>query len=210
MTIGELALFYNAALGINAPLRVIPAVGWRRAMWYDQTGLPWVRPSPNLPTLTSALVYPSLVAFEASNVSVGRGTSDPFQRFGAPWLNAARVAQLLNERRLPGVAFVVDSFTPRNPGDGKFDGRQIAGVRVDVTDRDKVRSGRVGAAILWAIVAANRDSLQIRTREFDERFGSTETREAILSGTDPDVAIGRAQRTVDTFLRDARRFFLYR
>jgi uncharacterized protein YbbC (DUF1343 family) len=210
MTMGELALFYNAALGINAPLRVIPAVGWRRAMWHDQTGLPWVRPSPALPTLASALVYPSLVAFESSNVSVGRGTSDAFQRFGAPWLNAPRVVQLLNERRLPGVAFVVDSFTPRNPTDGKFDGRWIAGVRVDVTDRDKVRSGRLAAAILWAIVTANPDSLQITTRGFDERFGSTATREAILGGTDPDVAIERAQPAVDTFLRDARRFFLYR
>ena len=210
MTMGELALFYNAALGINAPLRVIPVAGWRRAMWHDQTGLPWVRPSPGLPTLTSALVYPSLVAFESSNLSVGRGTSDAFQRFGAPWLNAPRVVQLLNERRLPGVEFVVDSFTPRNPTDGKFDGRRIAGVRVDVTDRDKVRSGRVAAAILWAIVTANRDSLQITTRGFDERFGSTATREAILGGMDPDVAIERAQPPVDAFLRDARRFFLYR
>jgi uncharacterized protein YbbC (DUF1343 family) len=210
MTMGELALFYNAALGINAPLRVIPAAGWRRAMWHDQTGLPWVRPSPGLPTLTSALVYPSLVAFESSNVSVGRGTSDAFQRFGAPWLNAPRVVQLLNERRLPGVAFVVDSFTPRNPTDGKFDGRRIAGVRVDVTDRDKVRSGRIAAAILWAVLTANRDSLQITTRGFDERFGSTATREAIFGGTDPDVAIERAQPPVDTFLRGARRFFLYR
>ena len=210
MTMGELALFYNAALGINAPLRVIPVAGWRRAMWHDQTGLPWVRPSPGLPTLTSALVYPSLVAFESSNVSVGRGTSDAFQRFGAPWLDAPRVVQLLNERRLPGVEFVVDSFTPRNPTDGKFDGRRIAGVRVDVTDRDKVRSGRVAAAILWAIVTANRDSLQITTRGFDERFGSTATREAILGGMDPDVAIERAQPPVDAFLRDARRFFLYR
>ena len=210
MTMGELALFYNAALGINAPLRVIPAAGWRRAMWHDQTGLPWVRPSPGLPTLTSALVYPSLVAFESSNVSVGRGTSDAFQRFGAPWLNAARVVQLLKERRLPGVAFVVDSFTPRNPTDGKFDGQRIAGVRVDVTDRDKVRSGRLAATILWAIVSANRDSLQITARGFDERFGSTATREAILGGMDPDVAIERAQPPVDAFLRDARRFLLYR
>lgn len=210
MTMGELALFYNSVLGINAPLHVIPIAGWRRAMWFDQTGLPWVRPSPNLPTLATALVYPSLVAFEASNLSVGRGTSDAFQRFGAPWLNATRVAQLLNDRRLPGVAFVVDSFTPRNPGDGKYNGQRIAGVRVDVTDRDKIRSGRLGAAVLWAIASANRDSLQIKTLGFDERFGSPAVREAILAGTDPDVAIERAQPAVDAFLRDARRFYLYR
>jgi uncharacterized protein YbbC (DUF1343 family) len=210
MTMGELALFYNSVLGINAPLHVMPVDGWRRDMWFDQTGLPWVRPSPNLPTLASALVYPSLVAFEGSNVSVGRGTPDAFQRFGAPWLDAQRVAQLLNDRHLPGVRFVVDSFTPQNPGDAKYNGRRIPGVRVDLTDRDKVRSGRVGAAILWAIVTANRDSLQIRPRTFDERFGSTAAREAILAGTDPDVAMERAQPAVDAFLRGARRFYLYR
>jgi uncharacterized protein YbbC (DUF1343 family) len=210
MTMGELARFYNSVLGINAALHVMPVAGWRRGMWFDQTGLPWVRPSPNLPTLTTALVYPSLVAFEASNVSVGRGTSDAFRRFGAPWLNAPRVAQLLNDRHLPGVRFVVDSFTPRNPGDSKYNGQRIAGVRIDVPDRDKVRSGRLGAAILWAIATSNRDSLQIRTRAFDERFGSTATREAILSGTDPDVAMEKTQPAVDAFLRDARRFYLYR
>ncbi len=209
MTMGELALFYNRVLGINAPLHVMPVAGWRRDMWFDQTGLPWVRPSPNLPTLTTALVYPSLVAFEASNVSVGRGTSDAFQRFGAPWLNAPRVAQLLNDRRLPGVRFVVDSFTPMNPGDSKYNGRRIPGVRIDVSDRDKVRSGRLGTAVLWAILTANRDSLQIRTRAFDERFGSAAAREAIIAGTDPDVAIERAQPAVDAFLRDARRYYLY-
>src|SRR5947209_3562964 len=98
MTMGELARFYNSVLGINAPLRVVPVSGWRRSMWFDETGLPWVRPSPNLPSLTSALLYPALVAFEGSNVSVGRGTSDAFQRFGAPWLDAVRVAESLNGR----------------------------------------------------------------------------------------------------------------
>jgi len=117
MTMGELALFYNDVLHIGATLHVVPVAGWRRSMWFDETGLPWVRPSPNLPTLTSGLVYPSLVAFEGSNVSVGRGTSDAFQRFGAPWMDAQRVADLLNGRRLAGVRFDVDPFTPQNAGD---------------------------------------------------------------------------------------------
>jgi uncharacterized protein YbbC (DUF1343 family) len=128
MTMGELALFYNSVLKIDAPLHVVPVAGWRRAMWFDETGLPWVRPSPNLPTLESALIYPSLVAFEGSNLSVGRGTETAFQRFGAPWMDAARVAQLLNGRHLAGVEFVVDWFTPRDPGDGKYAGRNIPGV----------------------------------------------------------------------------------
>src|SRR4029079_3143946 len=103
MTMGEVALFYNDVPGIRADLHVIPVAGWRRDMWFDETGLPWVRPSPNLPTLASALVYPSLVPFEGSNVSVGRGTPDAFQRFGAPWMNAVEVARRLNARGLPGV-----------------------------------------------------------------------------------------------------------
>ncbi len=210
MTMGELALFYNSVLGIRAQLHVIPAAGWRRSMWLDETGLPWVRPSPNIPTLASALTYPSLVAFEGSNVSVGRGTSDAFQRFGAPWLDAVRVASLLNGRHLPGVTFVVDSFTPRNPGDAKYADRHIPGVRIAVSNRDQVQVGRVCAAILWAILQANRDSLRITARTFDERFGSASTRAAIVSGADPDVALDRQSAAVESFMRTSAPFRMYR
>jgi uncharacterized protein YbbC (DUF1343 family) len=206
---GELARFYNRVLGINAPLHVIPMTGWRRAMWFDETGLPWVRPSPNLPDLTSSLIYPSLVPFEGSNLSVGRGTSDAFQRVGASWLDAARVAALLESRRLPGVRFVVDSFTPVNPGDNKFANRRIPGVKIVVTDRDRVRSGRLAAAMLWAVHRVHPDSLRINARTFDERFGSTAAREAILRGEDPDAVMAREQAAVDAFMRKAQPYRLY-
>jgi uncharacterized protein YbbC (DUF1343 family) len=209
MTMGELARFYNDVLGIHAALHVIPMTGWRRAMWFDETGLPWVKPSPNLPTLASALVYPSVVPFEGSNVSVGRGTSDAFQRFGAPWMDAERIARMLNGRALPGVRFVVDSFTPVNPGDGKYAGRRIPGVRIAVTNRDVVRSGRVACAVLWALSQVNRDSLTISVRTFDERLGSTAVRLAILGGTDPDVALARQQPAVDAFEAHARQYMIY-
>ena len=210
MTMGELARFYNEVLGIHAELHVVPMAGWHRAMWFDETGLPWVRPSPNLPTLTSALIYPSLVAFEGSNVSVGRGTTEAFQRFGAPWLDALRVAQALNDRHVGGVRFVVDSFMPQNPGDGKYGGIRIPGVRIVISDRNAVRSGHVAAAILWSLARVNGDSLRIRARTFDERFGSTSAREAIMRGDDPDAVMQREQRKVDDFLRAADRFKLYR
>jgi uncharacterized protein YbbC (DUF1343 family) len=210
MTMGELALFYNSVLEIDAPLHVVPMKGWRRAMWFDQTGLPWVRPSPNLPTLQSALIYPSLVAFEGSNVSVGRGTDIAFQQFGAPWMDAARIARMLNDRHVPGVEFVVDSFTPQNPGDGKYGGRRIPGVRIAVPDRDAVQSGHVAAAILWALDRVNHDSLKLRPQTFDERFGSTAVRQAILAGADPAAAMDAQRLPVARFLDDARRFFLYR
>jgi uncharacterized protein YbbC (DUF1343 family) len=210
MTMGEMARFYNETLGIGAPLHVIPASGWRRSMWFDETGLPWVRPSPNLPDLTSVLTYPALVAFEGSNLSVGRGTAEAFQRFGAPWLNAPEVAALLNGRGVAGVRFVVDSFTPVNPGDNKYGGRLIPGVRIVVTDRNAVRPGHLCADILWALVKSNRDSLRIRDVTFDERFGSPTMRQALLGGDDPDRVVDRGLPATDEFEAAARRFFLYR
>jgi uncharacterized protein YbbC (DUF1343 family) len=204
MTMGELALFYNATLGIGAPLHVVPVAGWKRSMWFDETGLVWVRPSPNLPTLTSSLIYPALVAFEGSNVSVGRGTTDAFQRFGAPWMNAVQVAALLNGRSPAGVSFVVDSFTPANPGDAKYAGRRIPGVRVDVIDRNAVRPGHLSAAILWALLRSNRDSLKLREATFDERFGSTPMRQELLAGADPDRVVDGGQASVDAFEAEAR------
>lgn len=98
MTIGELALYYNDVLKIHADLHVVPAQGWRRDVWFDLTGLPWVKPSPNMPSLQSAILYPGLVAFESTNLSVGRGMPDAFQRVGAPWLNAAATVAILRDR----------------------------------------------------------------------------------------------------------------
>jgi len=210
MTMGELALFYNAVLGIGAELHVVPMSGWRRAMWFDQTGLPWVRPSPNLPSLASALLYPSLVPFEATNLSVGRGTAEPFQRFGAPWLDARATAALLEERELAGVRFEAETFVPREPGDKKYDGREIPGVRIVVTDRDRIHAGRVGAAILWALARTAGDSLSIAPRAFDLRFGNAAARQALVRGEDPDTVIDRSLPDVVAFSERARQFLLYR
>lgn len=210
MTMGELARFYNAELGIDADLVVVPMRGWRRTMWFDETELPWVRPSPNLPTLTSALLYPALVAFEGSNVSVGRGTADPFQHFGAPWLDARRTAGMLNERGLAGVRFEPETFTPHRPGDGKYAERTIPGVRIVVTARNRVHAGRVGAAILWALGRTGGDSLRVDARAFDLRFGSPSAREALLRGEDPDAVVDRSLPAVVAFHERAKRYYLYR
>ena len=210
MTMGELARFYNAELGIGADLVVVPMRGWRRTMWFDETELPWVRPSPNLPTLTSALLYPALVALEGSNVSVGRGTVDPFQHFGAPWLDARRTAGMLNERGLAGVRFEPETFTPHRPGDGKYAERTIPGVRIVVTARNRVHAGRVGAAILWALARTGGDSLRVDARAFDLRFGSPSAREALLRGEDPDAVVDRSLPAVVAFHERAKRYYLYR
>lgn len=210
MTMGELAGFYNGELGIGADLHVVPAAGWQRREWLDDAGLPWVRPSPNLPDLTSVLLYPSIVAFEGSNVSVGRGTTTAFQRVGAPWMKAEEVARRLEGRGLPGVRFVSEPFTPVNPGDDKYGGLTIPGVRIVVTNREAVESGRVAAALYWAIRATSPDSLRIRPVTFDERLGSTAVRQAIDQGIDPDSAITAARPAVEAFIIRARRYYLYR
>ncbi len=209
MTMGELALFFNEELGIQANLTVVPVRGWRRAMWFDETKLPWVKPSPNLPTLTSALVYPALVAFERANVSVGRGTDIPFQRIGAPWMNGRGVADLLNDRLIPGVKFRAESFTPRAPTDGKFAEQELSGVRIIVTDRNSMNPSRVGAALLWAIAKTAPDSLKISNTGFDERFGAAGLREALLRGEDPDSVIDRELPAVTAFREKVRKYLLY-
>ena len=210
MTMGELAVFFNSVLHIGADLHVVPAAGWRRSQWFDETGLPWVRPSPNLPTLASATIYPALVAFEGTNVSVGRGTPDAFQRFGAPWMRADSVVALLNGRHLPGVRFERSDFTPIAPGDGKYAGRLIPGVKIVLTDRDRYHAGRTGAAVLWALGRTSRDSLVVRATTFDERFGRPAMREALLRGEDPDAVVARDDEAIAAWRRQVAPFLLYR
>jgi uncharacterized protein YbbC (DUF1343 family) len=210
MTMGELARFFNATLRIGADLHVVPMSGWRRALWFDETGLPWVRPSPNLPTLASATIYPALVAFEATNVSVGRGTPDAFQRIGAPWLRADSVVGLLQARRLPGVRFERSDFTPQGPTDGKYGGRLIPGVRIVLTDRERYHAGRTAAAVLWALGRSSHDSLVVRASAFDDRFGRPAMREALLRGEDPDEVVSRDDGAVAAWRQELAPYRLYR
>lgn len=210
MTMGEMALMFNDRLKIGANLTVVPMEGWSRSEWYDETGLKWVRPSPNLPTLTSVLLYPALVAFEGTNVSVGRGTSEAFQQLGAPWLKAKAVVDLLQDRMIPGVTFEANHFTPEAPTDGKYRGVSIPGVKITVVDRDRVSAARIGAALLWAIAQTSRDSLKINDTVFDERFGAARVREALLRGDDPDAVIDRELPAMVAFRESIKGYLLYR
>lgn len=210
LTMGELARLFHAQLKLGTRLTVVPMQHWRRAMWFDETDLPWVRPSPNMPSVASALLYPALVPFEASNVSVGRGTDLPFQRFGASWLDAPRVARLLEDLNMTGVRFRTERVTPEQPGDGKFAGRPIPAIRIEIEDRERVQPARIGAAILWALHRVHADSLRITPAGFDLRMGSARMREALRAGGDPDAVIDRQLPAVIAFEREARRIHLYR
>jgi len=210
MTMGEMALYFNDVLKIGADLHVVPVQGWRRDVWFDLTGLPWVKPSPNMPSLQSAMLYPGLVAFEATNLSVGRGTLEAFQRVGAPWLNAAATVAILRDREIPGARFYVESFTPVNPTDQKYGGQTIPGIKITVYNRSNLQAARIGAALLWAISKTAGSKLTIRNRDFDLRFGSPRVREALLRGDDPDVLIDREYKSAYAFRESTRQYLIYR
>ncbi len=210
LTMAELARLFHEKLELPTDLVLIPMQGYFRGMWLDDTPMPWVRPSPNMPSIISALLYPALVPFERTNVSVGRGTNEAFQRFGAPWLNADSVARMLDDLSLSGVRFRAEQFTPRAPTDGKYDGLKIPGVRIEVTERSQVQPSRIGTAVLWALLRMHGDSLTIDKRGFDERLGSVSVREALERGADPDAVMDRQLPSVVDFERQARRFHLYR
>ena len=145
LTIGELARLCNETFGLHATLEVLPLEGWRREMYQDDTGLPWVLPSPNLPTLDSAVVYPGMVLLEGTNLSEGRGTTRPFEIVGAPWLDAHRLADALNDLRLPGVHFRPAEFQPTFQ---KHARQTCGGCQVHVIDRTAFRPVLTAVALL--------------------------------------------------------------
>ena len=144
MTVGELARLFNAERKLNAELVVIEMIGWKRSMWYDETLLPWVHPSPNMRSLTEATLYPGVGLLEACKVSVGRGTDTPFEIFGAPWIEARKLAAGLNHLDLKGVRFVPYSFTPTA---SIFKNQRCGGVQVLVTERNAFDPIETGLSI---------------------------------------------------------------
>ncbi|MBI2795147.1 MAG: DUF1343 domain-containing protein [Gemmatimonadetes bacterium] len=209
LTMGELARFYNDVLRIGAQLTVVPAAGWRRSQWFDRTGLPWVRPSPNMPSVTSATFYPGMVILETTNLSVGRGTDSTFQRFGAPWMGSAAVAARLTALGLPGVRFGTETFTPVKPGDSKYNGREVAGVRMWLTDREAFDATLTAAAVVWAVGREHPDSLKVRDVGFDRTFGGVGLREALLRGDDPRRVLARTRDEIAAFRRRVAPYLIY-
>ena len=150
MTVGELATLFNTQQGIGADLTVIPTQGWRRAQWFDQTGLPWVNPSPNLRSLAAVTSYPGTVYFEGTNISEGRGTDRPFEQIGAPWLDATAVAETMNAMGLPGIAFQAVTV-PVAETAAKYPGQTIPAIRLAITDRLAYRPVRTALVLIDTI-----------------------------------------------------------
>lgn len=145
LTIGELAILYKEELELGGDLEVVPCEGWKRSMYFDETGLPWVMPSPNIPTLETAIVYPGQCLLEGTNLSEGRGTTQPFQMCGAPFLNPNLVADTMSKEMLPGISFRPVSFKPTFD---KWQGEQCGGVEILVTDRSIFQPVRTSLALL--------------------------------------------------------------
>ncbi|HUU35680.1 MAG TPA: DUF1343 domain-containing protein, partial [Vicinamibacterales bacterium] len=151
LTLGELALLFNDEKQLGADLTVVRAEGWRRDQWFDHTGLAWVNPSPNMRNLNQAALYPGIGAIEYANISVGRGTDQPFEQIGAPWIDGPALAAALNARALPGIRFYPVQFTPTS---SVHAGVACQGVFLIVTNREALQPVRVGleiAAALWAL-----------------------------------------------------------
>lgn len=208
MTFGELVRFGVAALDLSAAVTVIPVAGWRREQWFDATGLPWVRPSPSMPGVESAAHYPGIVLFEATNLSVGRGTPIAFQVVGAPWLDPPAVIARVG--RVEGASLRDTVVTPVHPPDGKYAGVAIPGVRFLVTDRARHDPVRAAVALLAAIRAIHRDSLVINPRAFDRLAGGPAVREALEAGRTADEISQSWIPALEAFLRRREPYLLYR
>lgn len=213
LTLGELALLFNEDLGIGCDLTVIPCQGWRRDQWYDQTGLSYVLPSPNTPTLETLILYPGTCLIEGTTLSEGRGTTKPFELIGAPGIHAGRLADALNERRLPGVRFRPAHFVPTF---SKHKGELCSGVQVHVTDRNAIHATAVGIHLLHALKQLAPDKMQWRqpyreggTHPIDHLYGSSELRLKLDAGADPDEIIHSWEKDLVQFAERTRNLLLY-
>ena len=216
LTIGELARLFNDAFGLGADLEVIPMEGWDRQSYYDATGLPWIMPSPNVPTLDTAVVYPGTVLFEGTLLSEGRGTTRPFELVGAPWIDAERFATAMNRRGLPGVYFRPAVFEPTFQKHAKT---PCGGCQIHVTDRKSFQPCAVTAVLLLEFQQASPEQFGWRPPPYEYEHekmpidilaGSPELRTQIEASVPVDDIVGSWRAELDEFLRVRQGFLLYR
>jgi uncharacterized protein YbbC (DUF1343 family) len=210
LTVGELARMFNEegwlAGGIKADLTVVRMEGWRRDMWFDQTGLTFVRPSPNIPDLETAAVYPGLALLEGTNVSEGRGTSSPFRQFGAPWIDSQQLADRLNGLSLPGLRFEAVTFTPAG---SKHRDQPCHGARLIVTDRNQLDPFYSGVQIVREIQRLAPAPFQWDVVHFDRLCGTDAVRKAIAGQGDLASLRQSWDGQVNAFLKIRQKYLIY-
>lgn len=217
MTVGELAKMYNEQgwlkNKIKANLTVIKMKGWKRNLWYDETNLNWIKPSPNMPTISTAIVYPGTCLFEGTNVSEGRGTEKPFEFIGAPWFDSKKIIDELNKQKFNGVSFEEISFIPEwykfNSHPPKFHKEKCNGIYIKVLDRNSFESVKVGIALVWAIKKIHPDKFEWRKETFDRLAGTHDIRLQIDKGEDLQVIFSKWKDGLDKFKKVRKKFLLY-
>jgi uncharacterized protein YbbC (DUF1343 family) len=167
LTMGELALFYNEQFGIGCDLEIIPMKGWKRNMFFKDTGLAWTAPSPNLPTPDSALVYPGQVIWEGTNISEGRGTTQPFELFGAPFINPQKILEFLGNQKIPGAILREVAFEPTS---NKWKGKICKGFQIHVTNHESYRPYQTSLKLLQAILLIHKDEFEWKSTPYEYEF----------------------------------------
>ncbi len=210
MTIGELATMFNEQgwlkNGVRADLVVVPMTDWRRRMWYDQTGLAFIKPSPNINGLQTAAVYPGLCLLEGTNVSEGRGTEMPFRQFGAPWIRSKSFTTRLNRLNLPGLRFTPTNFTPTS---SKYQGQKCHGVKIIITDRDLLEPYYSGILIVNELFRMYPDAFQWKVRHFDHLSGTSSICQAIITGSSLERLRKDWQAELKSFLKIRKKYLMY-
>ncbi|MBW3627912.1 MAG: DUF1343 domain-containing protein [Gemmatimonadetes bacterium] len=209
MTVGEVARYINAEFNIGTDLKVVPAAGWRSGVWFDQTGLPWINPSPNIRSLEAALNYSGLVLFEATNVTVGRGTDRPFSYIGAPWLNTAGLLERMRAYTVPGVRLDATSFTPQGEGWVPFRGENVQAVRFTITDRNAYQPVWTSLVLLSEIKRLHPTQFKIENAGFTQMLGSAWARQAFDRGDDPRTIWQRWETETAAWKRTQAKYDLY-
>ena len=205
MTMGELAKLFNEENKINVDLTVIPVENWKRDYWYDETGLTWISPSPNMRNLNQATLYPGIGTFEYANVSVGRGTDQPFEQFGAPWIDGPRLAAALNAKRIAGIRFYPIAFTPKS---SKYANEECQGVFMVVTNRNALQPVRMGLEIVSALSTMFGDKFDLSTTW--RLLGKPEPLERVRRGEDAATVASAWTADEARWRRLRAKYLLYR
>ncbi len=205
MTMGELAKMFNAERNINAKLTVVPMEGWQRGDWFDSTGLAWVNPSPNLRSLTEAMLYPGVALIEYTNVSVGRGTDTPFEVVGAPWIHSRELAAYLNARGIAGVRFVPVVFTPSA---AVYSGQKCEGVNLVLTERNALDAPELGIELATALQKLYPANFKIG--RIAELLGNQAAFDGLMAGEDPRRIAQDWQEELDKFEVIRQKYLIYK
>jgi uncharacterized protein YbbC (DUF1343 family)/CubicO group peptidase (beta-lactamase class C family) len=205
MTMGELARLYNEERKIGADLTVVAMEGWKRDYWYDDTGLTWINPSPNMRNLNQATLYPGIGAIEYSNISVGRGTDQPFEQIGAPWIDGPRLAAALNARRLAGIRFYPITFTPKA---SQYANEECRGVFMVITNRAALQPTRVGLEMVGALSSLFGEKYDLQNAW--RLVGSQDILTRVRQGQDPAVVASAWSADEARWRRLRAKYLLYR